>query len=192
MASGNWTRAAFGNRAALARQRRQADGAVQRIVEVDDPAEPKASKPAVKVMRPRGIEDMHARGRLSDRHYAAAKRFEALYERASAGSVASVDYGAVRVDGGRAVSVGTLDDTMGATDALRAIERRVGPLSYRVLALMAGHGMGVGEARTMVPANDNGNAVSRNRLHEMLTEALDALDVYWSDPGAKPRGIRSG
>ena len=143
-----------------------------------DPATGKSIGVAT-VCRPKGIDDMHSRGRITDRQKEAADRFLMTYERAHSDGMKAIDYSKVRVDGGR-FSAGATMTKLDAQDQLARIERHLGKAAYDILEMTAGRQLSLDEARSHLPVNGRGEMMTSQTLSKKLKMALDALDRFWN------------
>ncbi|MCA0401304.1 MAG: hypothetical protein LCH38_10870 [Proteobacteria bacterium] len=169
-----------------ARAKRGADPSGGKIVAgtriVPDPIETGASLQVRVNLAEHPLEMMRARGRLDVGQYEAGTRFRAIYERAMVGASQAIDYGRMRVDGGRGRD--PLPESCAAAHLeLARLARMLGQVGYAIVSAVAGQG----ETVTMLAARWPGAEAGRAKLDYLtmrLREALDVLSVeVWGATG---------
>lgn len=141
---------------------------------VDDPFERGARMRAIVNLRSNAIEMLHARGTIDETQYNAAAWFQWRYERASVGSVRSIDFTCEPVDGGcpqDSFSEARLKASREIGNALQAVGRRSAALLVNVVGL---GGSLDGEVRSRVAQRGSYDGV-RKYVIGRLCEALDDL-----------------
>ena len=132
------------------------------------------------------LELMRARRRLDEAQYEAGARFRAIYERAMIGAGRGIDYGKVRVDGGKPADP-LSDDCASAHLELSRLARALGMIGYQVVQAVAGHGEPVSQLAQRWPGQE-AERTKMDYLTLRLREALDLLAAeVWGAKG-KERG----
>ncbi len=169
---------------------RDGDDRVFVAKEIDDPTRaPTRRRLVSRLVRPRGIADMHAKGRITDRQKDIADRFYALYQRGHSDGLKAIDYSKVRVDCGAAAAMGVTDSVMGARDRVEAIRRHLGNVAFHVLVSAAVFEMSMDEIYRDALEIAGGERVTRRVVKPTLLKAIDDLGDLWGAKGAAPRGI---
>lgn len=152
-------------------------------VQVSDPFEPEKNLSVAKNIRVHPLDQMSARGRISEAQKSAGDRFLAIYDRSQIGGAKAIDYSTVKVDVSFSYD-GLDEDAMKATDMLKEICLDVGKRSYGLLVKIIGHRLGLFDlARRLDGTVDRDHA---EHLSKSLKEALDDLDDYFGVAEGKP------
>lgn len=137
-------------------------------------ADPYDGKPltVAKNARVHPLDQMQARGRLTDAQKAAGDRFLAIYDRSQIGGARAIDYSQLKVDVSF-VHRGLDPSVMAATNQMTMICQAVGRRAYKLLVLVIGQRHGIFDlARRLDGTVDRPHA---EHLSRSFKESLDDL-----------------
>ncbi|WP_298428364.1 hypothetical protein [Rhodoblastus sp.] len=157
---------------------------------VDDPQRPGEKAPAV-VRRANGLDHLKSHGRLTEAQAHAGEAFVKLYELANGPNLRALDYGRVRVDGGRR-DYGPGNARFKALQTLLETREAIGERSFYLIAQIGGKGRSLSDVAGEV-AKEFGMSASAARAYvpARLTEALDALAGHWGATGPARAKMRA-
>jgi hypothetical protein len=139
-------------------------------VVVQDPYEPEKPRLVAKNIRTHPLDQMLARGRLSETQKAAGDRFLALWDRSQIGGTRAIDYTRVKVDESRTFR--DLDDrALAAARELERVRLSLGQRAYALLAQVIGERKGFWDL-----ARRPDGKVERAHAEHLAWSFRDAID----------------